>query len=166
MNFASFPGQERSCSCSAVCSPWLWPAQRAVWRGAGGQGWAAEIHVQGQLWGGSVENQVRDWCHPENWGPGGGKVRLEQKNPEILSETCNRVPLTWQIGFLLVLCFTYEGLSVNWSSYYKNSDLLVWKHYSIQTRLVKTFFFILSLLPFQEEINSALARCGGGCRSC
>ena len=67
-------GKECPCSCCAISSPWLWPPEGAVWRGARGEGWAAAWNVQVQRWGVSVEEQVWDWCCPTHWGAGGGQV--------------------------------------------------------------------------------------------
>ena len=82
----SLLGQEQPGPCCAVIPSWLRPAQRAVWRGAGGQVWAAARDVQGQQRGGSVEKQIRDWCHSAHWGAGGGQV---MDSPEVtLVSTC------------------------------------------------------------------------------
>ena len=67
-------GKECSCSWCAISPPWLWPSEGAVWGGAGGQGWAAAWNVQGQRWGGSVEEQVWNWCYPAHWRARGVQV--------------------------------------------------------------------------------------------
>lgn len=67
-------GQECSRPWNAICSPWLWSAEGAVWGGAGGQGWASAWNVQGKRWGVSVEIQVWNWCNSAHWGAWGIQV--------------------------------------------------------------------------------------------